>query len=75
MQNYLVEARKDPCTIFPLEALRILDGEGVIGELAPEFLSCMGGIYSRSRVRNELVPRLERAVSDQQLDLLLLIPL
>ena len=75
MQNYLVEARKDPCTVFPLEALRILDDEGVIGELAPEFLSCMGGIYSRSRVRNELIPRLEKAVSDQRLDLLLLVPL
>ena len=75
MQNYLVEARKDPCTVFPLEALRILDGEGVIGELAPEFLSCMGGIYSRSRVRDELLPRLENAVSNQRLDLLLLVPL
>jgi D-proline reductase (dithiol) PrdB len=75
MQNYLVEARKDPCTVFPLEALKILEDEGVIGELAPEFLSCMGGIYSRSRVRDELIPRLERAVSDQQLDLLFLIPL
>ena len=75
MQNYLVEARKDPCTVFPLEALRMLEDEGVIGELAPEFLSCMGGIYSRSRVRDELIPRLERAVSDQQLDLLFLIPL
>ena len=75
MQNYLVEARKDPCTVFPLEALRILENEGVIGELAPEFLSCMGGIYSRSRVRDELIPSLENAVSDQQLDLLFLIPL
>jgi len=35
----------------------------------------MGGIYSTRRVVNELIPNLEQAVSSEELDLLLLIPL
>jgi D-proline reductase (dithiol) PrdB len=75
MENYLVEARQDPCTVFPLEALTQLESEGTIGELAANYFSCMGGIYSKNRVINELIPNLEQAVSKEQLDLLLLIPL
>ena len=75
MENYLVEARQDPCTVFPIEALNQLKAEGLIGELAENFFSCMGGIYSRNRVRTELIPNLEAAVEDEQLDLLLLVPL
>jgi D-proline reductase (dithiol) PrdB len=75
MENYLVEARQDPCTVFPVEALTQLKSEGVIGELAGNYFSCMGGIYSKNRVINELIPNLEKAVSKEQLDLLLLIPL
>jgi hypothetical protein len=75
MENYLVEARQDPCTIFPLEALIQLESEGIIGELAGNYFSCMGGIYSKNRVINELIPKLEDAVYKEQLDVLLLIPL
>lgn len=75
MQNYLVEARQDPCTVFPLEALAQLRDDGLIGELASNFFSCMGGIYSQARVASELLPNLETAIEDEQLDLLLLIPL
>ncbi len=75
MENYLVEARQDPCTVFPIEALNQLQKEGVIGDLADNFFSCMGGIYSRKRVNNELIPNLEAAIDREQLDLLLLVPL
>ena len=75
MENYLVEARQDPCTVFPLEALTSLAAEGTIGELAPTYFSCMGGIYSKKRVQNELIPNLEGAINKQQLDILLLVPL
>ncbi len=75
MENYLVEARQDPCTVFPIEALNQLNDEGVIGELADNFFSCMGGIYSRNRVKTELIPNLDDAVEKEQLDLLLLVPL
>lgn len=75
MENYLVEARQDPCTVFPIEALNTLQADGVIGELADNFFSCMGGIYSTRRVKTELIPNLEEAVEKERLDLLLLVPL
>jgi len=74
-ENYLVEARQDPGTVFPLESLRTLQQEGVIGELADNYYSCMGGIYSQKRVERELVPNLTNAIEQQELDLLLLVPL
>lgn len=75
MENYLVEAWQDPGVVFPIEALRKLNEDGTVGELAEEFLACMGGIYSQRRVNEELIPQLEAAVDRQQLDLLLLVPL
>lgn len=74
-ENYLAEARQDPGTVFPLESLSTLEEEGFIGELANEYLSCMGGIYSQNRVIQELIPNLESAILKQELDLLLLVPL
>jgi len=74
-ENYLVDARNDPGTVFPLASLQHLQEEGVIGELAEEYLSCMGGIYSQRRVTQELIPNLEAAIKKQKLDLLLLVPL
>ena len=75
MENYLVEARQDPCTVFPIEALAKLKDEGTIGELSENYFSCMGGIYSQKRVRTELIPALDDAISKEELDLLLLVPL
>ena len=75
MQNYLEEARQDPCTVFPSEALTALAADGTIGELADNYFSCMGGIYSKNRVTTELIPALEAAVEKEKLDLLLLVPL
>ncbi len=75
MENYLVEARQDPCTVFPIEALDKLADEGVVGELSDNYFSCMGGIYSQNRVKNELIPNLESAVEAEGLDALLLVPL
>lgn len=75
MENYLVEARQDPCIVFPIEALSQLRDKEMIGELAANFYSCMGGIYSVRRVKEELIPTLDKAITDEQLDLLLLVPL
>lgn len=75
MENYLVEARQDPATVFPLEALRRLKNDGVIGELANNYISCMGGIYSKNRVATELLPNLEAALKLEDPDVLLLVPL
>lgn len=75
MENYLVEAWQDSGVLFPVEALQSLEQSGVIGSLADNFISCMGGIYSQRKVINELIPELEAAVERQKLDLLLLVPL
>ena len=75
MENYLVEARQDPCTVFPIAALARLKEAGVIGDLAANYYSCMGGIYSQNRVKNELIPNLEAAIDTEEIDLLLLVPL
>ncbi len=48
---------------------------GRIGELAPELLSCMGGIYSQRRVREELIPELVGEFQRQAVDTVLLVPM
>ena len=75
MENYLVEARQDPATVFPSEVLAKLHADGAVGELADNYYSCMGGIYSQKRVRAELIPRLTDAVAKERVDLLFLVPL
>lgn len=74
-ENYLVEARADPATVFPTQALSRLVDEGFIGGLADNFYSCMGGIYSQGRVREELIPALQDALAKESIDCLLLVPL
>lgn len=70
----LEDARRDIDVVFPITALRRLESEGVIGELAPHLFTCMGGIYSQRRVREELVPALvDRCVADA-IDVVLLVP-
>jgi len=75
MENYLVEAWQDPGVLFPIEQLRGMQKDGLIGALADDFVSCMGGIYSQRKVKEELIPEIEAAVNKQSLDVLLLVPL
>ena len=75
MENYLVEARQDPATVFPSQVLATLCSDGVIGELADNYYSCMGGIYSQKRVKAELIPSLADAIARERIDLLFLVPL
>lgn len=74
-ENYLVDPRKDPNCMLPLEALRRLEAEGTIGEVADPVLSCMGGVYSQRRVREELVPAVAKHFAAAKVDLALLIPM
>ncbi len=75
MENYLVEARQDPSTVFPAETLALLKKDGVIDDLAANYFSCMGGLYSQTKVKTELIPRLVVAIDAEKVDLLLLVPL
>lgn len=70
----LTDARQDPNVVFPLDTLRHLVGEGVIGELAPRAYTFMGGIYSARRVREELAPQLTERLLADQVDIVLLVP-
>ena len=74
-ENYLEDPRKDPNCIFPVEPLRAAQAEGPVGEVAPELLSCMGAVYSKRRVAEELIPRVETHFRQQQADLALLVPM
>jgi D-proline reductase (dithiol) PrdB len=68
------DARSDINVVFPIDTLRGLVREGIIGELAPYMLTFMGGIYSARRVRDEIAPRMTEALLAEQVDALLLVP-
>jgi len=72
-ENYLLDPKRDPNCILPLAQLRALRDEGVIGELAEQVFSCMGGVYSQRRVREEVAPALLDAFRSQQVDCALLV--
>jgi D-proline reductase (dithiol) PrdB len=70
----LTDARADIDVVFPITALRQLVAEGVIGALAPQLFTCMGGIYSQRRVREELAPALVQRCLADEIDVVLLVP-
>lgn len=74
-ENYLVDPRRDPNCVLPLTALRAARDENQIGELANSAISCMGGIYSQRRVREELIPAITDIFERQQIDAALLLPM
>lgn len=70
----LTDARRDINCVLPIDTLRGLEAAGDVGALAPSFLTCMGGIYSSRRVREELAPALvDRCLADG-VEVLLLVP-
>ncbi|MBI5574790.1 MAG: hypothetical protein HY896_00320 [Deltaproteobacteria bacterium] len=70
----LSDARTDPNVVFPIDTLRRLAREGVIGSLASRFQSFMGGIYSARRVTGELAPQLLQRLREEEVDAVLLVP-
>ena len=70
----LEPAREDPNIVFPVDRLRELVDEGVIGGLAPTALGCMGGIYSVRRAIEELAPAVVAEITAMDVDLALLVP-
>ena len=67
-------ARIDPNVVIPIDPLRRSVESGRLGSLAPHAFTCMGGIYSARRVREELAPEIARRVIEDQVDLVLLVP-
>lgn len=70
----LTDARRDINVVFPIDALRELVAAGSVGELAAHAYTCMGGIYSTRRVREELGPRLVERCRADEVDAVLLVP-
>ena len=68
------DARRDPNVVFPIDTLRTLVAEGLIGELAPRTFAFMGGIYSARRVVAELAEPITRELVEQQVDIALFVP-
>lgn len=70
----LSDARSDPNVVFPIDTLRRLVREGIVGSLAGRFLTFMGGIYSTRRVLSELAPQLLAGMREEKVDAALLVP-
>ena len=68
------DARRDPNCVFPIERIRELEAEGVIGEFADPAYSFMGGVYSARKVRDELAPRLVERLKAGAVDVFYLVP-
>ena len=70
----LTDARQDPNVVFPIDTLRGLVGEGVIGTLAANAYTFMGGIYSARRVQQELAPQLLERLLAEHVEAVLFVP-
>ena len=69
------DADRDINCIFPIDRLRELAAEGIIGGVAPHHYSgFMGRIYIRSIVVNEAAPALVRKLRDESVDTFVLVP-
>ena len=69
------DADRDINCIFPLERLRELAAENVIGSVAPHHYSgFMGRTYIRTAVINEAAPALARKLRDESVDAFVLVP-
>jgi D-proline reductase (dithiol) PrdB len=68
------DAKQDPNCVFPLERLRELEREGVIGELSDPVFSFMGGIYSSRKVSDELAPQIADELKRAHVDAFYLVP-
>ena len=74
-ENYLPDTRQDANCAFPLEPLRKLADEGFIGGMADNVFSCMGAVYSKRRVDEEVSPAIYEAFAKENVDLAYLVPL
>ena len=70
----LTDARNDPNTVFPLQALRYLRDCGEIGALGPRAYTFMGGIYSVRKVRERLAPALADRLCSDGVNVAILVP-
>jgi D-proline reductase (dithiol) PrdB len=69
------DADRDINCIFPIERLRELADDGIIGAVALNHYSgFMGRIYTRSAVTNDAAPALARRLKEEEVDAAALVP-
>ena len=69
------DANQDINCVFPIDRLRELQTDGLIGEIAPRFWSgFMGRIYDRTRLVNESIPAFIRELRQDEIDILVTAP-
>ncbi|MDH3682906.1 MAG: glycine/betaine/sarcosine/D-proline family reductase selenoprotein B [Acidimicrobiia bacterium] len=68
------DARNDANCVYPLERLRELAAERVIGGLTDESYAFMGGIYSTRRLEAETAKLIVERCLGQEPDVVLLVP-
>jgi D-proline reductase (dithiol) PrdB len=69
------DADRDLNCLFPIDRLRELAAEGVIGEVVPRIWSgFMGRIYRRRAVVEEAAPALAAKLREDEVDLFVLVP-
>jgi D-proline reductase (dithiol) PrdB len=65
---------QDPNLAFPLDRLRELVAEGILGSLAGRHLSFMGSITAPGRLLRDTAPEAAAALREEGVDLALLVP-
>ena len=68
------DARRDPNVVFPIDTLRGLVREGLLGGLTEHAITFMGGIYSSRRVREEVAPTIAGYLEAERAEIALLVP-
>ena len=66
--------RQDPEIVFPRSALQTLAKRGVIGALAPFYVSFMGGLRCHKEIETEIAPAIARELKRAEVDAALLAP-
>jgi D-proline reductase (dithiol) PrdB len=70
----MTDARSDPSVVFPLETLRGLSDDGLIGAVSDNAYSLMGGIYSARKVSELVAPAIAERLLRDEVDLALFVP-
>jgi D-proline reductase (dithiol) PrdB len=71
---YRPDEGSDLDAVFPLDTLRRLASDGVVGELSARHFSFMGAIHDPTRLVEETAPEVADKLVEDQVDLVLLTP-
>ena len=70
----IAAAEADINVVYPIERLKELAAEGVIGRVAPRHVSFMGYFSNAFRMRDEVVPLVVEALQADRVDAAVLVP-